>query len=136
MVGVGWRFVLVVGAGEATTRTVESVFGELLDIPGFRLLFAIVIVALGVWISKLLVRLLGRTIAQRFVRQSVAQTIIGGIRGGTIGLSVLLAGSILGLGFGDILLNLAVFSAVVGIILAPIVGNVINGVFVLADQPY
>ncbi|WP_138006632.1 mechanosensitive ion channel family protein [Halalkalirubrum salinum] len=136
MVGVGWQFVLVIGAGEATTRTVESVFGELLDITGFRLLLAIAIVVLGVWISKLLVRLLGRPIAQRFVRQSVAQTIIGGIRGATIALSVLLAGSILGLGFGDILLNLAVFSAVVGIILAPIVGNVINGVFVLADQPF
>ena len=136
MIGVGWLLVLVVGAGEATTQTIESLFGELLDITGFRLLLAIAIVALGVWISKLFVRVLGRTIAQRFVRQSVAQTIIGGIRGGTIGLSVLLAGSILGLGLGDILLNLAVFSAVVGIILAPIVGNVINGIFVLADQPY
>ncbi|WP_245851596.1 mechanosensitive ion channel family protein, partial [Halorubrum persicum] len=30
----------------------------------------------------------------------------------------------------------AVFSAVIGIILAPIVGNFINGVFILADQPF
>jgi len=30
----------------------------------------------------------------------------------------------------------AVFSAVIGIILAPLVGNFINGVFILADQPF
>ena len=109
---------------------------ELLQFPGHRLLAALLVVALGIYLSKLFVRLLGRPIAQRFVRQSVAQTVLGGVRGLTIALAVVVAGSLVGLRIGDIVLSVTVFSAVVGIILAPIVGNIINGVFVLADQPF
>ncbi len=107
-----------------------------LQFPGHRLLAAILVVAGGVWLSKLLVRLLGRPIARQFDRQSVAQTVLGGVRGITIGSALVVAASLVGFGIGDIVLQVAVFSAVVGIILAPIVGNIINGVFVLADQPF
>ncbi|MFD1641666.1 mechanosensitive ion channel family protein [Halohasta litorea] len=106
-----------------------------LQFPG-RLLAALVVVLAGIWLSKLLVRLLGRPIARRFARQSVAQTVLGGVRGLTIGLALIVAGSFIGLRIGDIVLSVTVFSAVVGIILAPIVGNVLNGIFVLADQPF
>jgi hypothetical protein len=41
-----------------------------------------------------------------------------------------------GLNLGNIALSVTVFSAVMGVILAPIVGSVISGVFLLADQPY
>ncbi|MDR9382678.1 MAG: mechanosensitive ion channel family protein, partial [Natronomonas sp.] len=37
---------------------------------------------------------------------------------------------------GNIALSVGVFSAVVGIIVAPIIGNLISGVFVLSEQPY
>ena len=107
-----------------------------LQFPGDRLLAAVLVVAIGVWLSKLLVRLLGRPVARRFARQSVAQTVLGGVRGLTIGGALIVAGSFVGLRIGDIVLSVTVFSAVVGIILAPIVGNVLNGVFVLADQPF
>ncbi len=107
-----------------------------LQFPGHRLLAAILIVVGGVWLSKLLVRLLGRPVARRFDRQSVAQTVLGAVRGFTIGGAVVLAASLVGLGVGEFVISAAVFSAVVGIILAPIVGNIINGVFVLADQPF
>jgi len=107
-----------------------------LQFPGYRVVAAVLVVVGGIWLSKLLVRLLGRPIARRFDRQSVAQTVLGGVRGITIGGAVMVAASLVGFGVGDIVLQVAVFSAVVGIILAPIVGNIINGVFVLADQPF
>ena len=114
----------------------EQLLPELLQFPGHRILAAVLVVGLGVWLSKLFVRLLGRPIAQRFTRQSLAQTVLGGIRGLTIGVALIIAGSLIGLRLGDIVLSVTVFSAVVGIVLAPIVGNIINGVFVLADQPF
>ena len=107
-----------------------------LQFPGHRIVAALLVVAAGVWLSKLLVRLLGRPVARRFARQSVAQTILGLIRGSTVVAAVLVAGSLVGLGIGNIVLSVTVFSAVVGIILAPIVGNILNGIFVLADQPF
>ena len=107
-----------------------------LQFPGHRILAAVLTVVAGIWLSKLLVRLLGRPIARRFARQSVAQTVLGGIRGLTIGGAVIVAGSFVGLRIGNIVLSVTVFSAVVGIILAPIVGNILNGFFVLADQPF
>ncbi|MFW6320305.1 MAG: mechanosensitive ion channel family protein [Halohasta sp.] len=107
-----------------------------LQFPGHRVIAALLIVAGGIWLSKLLVRVLGRPVARRFARQSVAQTVLGLIRGSTVVGAVLLAGSLVGLGIGNIVLSVTVFSAVVGIILAPIVGNILNGIFVLADQPF
>ena len=101
-----------------------------------RAVVAALVVALGVLLSKFLVRLLGRPIARRFERQSVAQTVLGLIRVSTIIIATFVAGSIVGLGIGDIVLSVTVFSAVLGIVLAPIVGSIINGVFVLADNPY
>ena len=132
-------------AAEGTPGPVEGTTGvdvltrilpELLQFPGHRLVAALIVTVLGVYLSKVFVRLLGRPIAQRFVRQSVAQTVLGGVRGLTIAFTLVVAGSLVGLRIGDIVLSVTVFSAVVGIILAPIVGNIINGVFVLADQPF
>jgi len=101
-----------------------------------RVLAALLVVVVGVVLSKFLVRLLGRPVARRFDRQSVAQTILGIIRVSTVIVATFVAGSIVGLGIGDIVLSVTVFSAVLGIVLAPIVGSIINGVFVLADNPY
>jgi small-conductance mechanosensitive channel len=119
-----------------TANVLPQLLPGWLQFPGHRALAALLVVVAGVWLSKLLVRLLGRPIARQFARQSVAQTVLGMVRGFTIGISVLVAGSIIGLGLSDIVLSVTVFSAVVGIILAPIVGNILNGIFVLADQPF
>ncbi|WP_251328506.1 mechanosensitive ion channel family protein [Haloplanus pelagicus] len=106
------------------------------SVTAVRVVVAGLIVVAGAVISKFLVRLLGRTVARRFQRQSVAQTVLGLLRVSTVVVATLVAGSILGLGIGDIVLSVTVFSAVLGIVLAPIVGSIINGVFVLADNPY
>jgi hypothetical protein len=88
------------------------------------------------YLSTYLVRLLGRPAARRFRRQSVAQTILREVRLGTLVLGTFVAAGILGLRFPDIVLSVTVFSAVLGLVLAPIIGSLIGGLFVLADQPY
>jgi len=127
---------LQTGSEAASVDALAQFLPGWLQFPGHRLLAAILVLAAGIWLSKLLVRLLGRPIARRFDRQSVAQTVLGGVRGLTIGAALIAAGSLVGLRVGNIVLSVGVFSAVVGIILAPIVGNVLNGIFVLADQPF
>ncbi|WP_423750749.1 mechanosensitive ion channel family protein [Salinirarus marinus] len=101
-----------------------------------RVSVGLVVVAVGVYLSKLLVRLLGRPVARRFRRQSVAQTVLAAIRITTVLVFTALAAGVVGFRLGDIVLSVTVFSAVLGIVLAPIVGSIINGLFVLADQPY
>jgi len=92
-------------------------------------------VAVGVLVSKFLVRLIGRPVARRVSRQSVAQTIVRGPRRDDHALAARRS-------LGD---RVPLYrpprgdrrlSAVIGIILAPLVGNFINGVFILADQPF
>ncbi|MFC6771394.1 mechanosensitive ion channel family protein, partial [Halorubrum pallidum] len=106
------------------------------SVPGAGLLIVLVSAGIGVLVSKFLIRLIGRPVARRVSRQSVAQTIVRGVRVGTITLATLIGLGVAGFQFADLLLGTAVFSAVIGIILAPIVGNFINGIFVLADQPF
>lgn len=109
---------------------------EWAQISGLRVLLAVFVVVAGIWFSKLLVRLLGRPIARRFHRQSVAQTVLRGVRVSTVVVTILIAGWVAGLGLPDLVLSVTVFSAVVGVVLAPLIGSVVNGLFVLADQPF
>jgi small-conductance mechanosensitive channel len=101
-----------------------------------RLVLALVVLAAGVYLSKFFVRLLGRPVARRFQRQSVAQTILRLVRLAIVASTAVISLAILRIGLGNLVLSAAVFSAVLGIVLAPIVGSTINGLFVLADQPY
>ncbi|WP_101294872.1 mechanosensitive ion channel family protein [Halegenticoccus soli] len=114
-----------------------NAFAEILpQFPGSRLIAALLVVAFGVYLSKVVVRLLGRPVARRFERQSVAQMVLRGIRLATFLAVLPFAAGVYGVTITNIALSLTVFSAVVGIILAPIVGSIVSGLFVLADQPY
>lgn len=108
-----------------------SIPGPVVDIG-----LAILIVLIGWYVSKLVVRITGRTVAQHIERPSVTRTVLRGVRLSVIAMAVLLAASILGLGGYEILLSVTVISAVVAIVLAPLVGSFINGIFILADRPY
>ena len=119
-----------------TQTVVSELLPEWLQVPGWEVVAAVLVFAGGVYLSKFLVRLLGRPIARRFRRQSVAQTVLRLVRLTTVGVAALAALSLAGFRFGDLVFSVAVFSAVLGIVLAPIAGSVINGLFVLADQPY
>jgi small-conductance mechanosensitive channel len=97
---------------------------------------SIVVLALGWLVSRLLVRLMSRRLARRFNRPSLTRTALRGLRAGVFLFTLLVVLRINGLDLGNIALSVTVFSAVVGVILAPIVGSIISGIFLLADQPY
>jgi small-conductance mechanosensitive channel len=90
-----------------------------------------------VWLgARLAMRLFSRRIMQYVTRPSLGRVALGIIRAGIYILGLLTILRIYGLDLGSIALSVTVFSAVVGVILAPIVGSLISGVFLLADQPY
>ena len=109
----------------------EEVPGWLLDAVG-----SVLVIVLAGLAARLLVRLFSRRLAQYFDRPSLTRVSLGGIRLGVYLFALLTILRINGLDLGNIALSVTVFSAVVGVILAPIVGSVISGVFLLADQPY
>ncbi|MFB6120580.1 MAG: mechanosensitive ion channel family protein [Halobacteriaceae archaeon] len=113
-----------------------SAVGDLVGPTLGRLVAAAAAVLLGWYLGKVLVRVGGRRVARRFERPSVTRTVLRGIRTTGLVFGILAAAYVLGLRAGNILLSVTVFSAVLGLVLAPIVGSVINGLFVLADQPY
>ncbi|MFT4884091.1 MAG: small-conductance mechanosensitive channel [Natronomonas sp.] len=103
---------------------------------GYRLVLAVAIVVGSYYLSRLLRQVLGRRVARRFKRPSVTRTILRGMQTVIVLAAVMVALSFFGLGFGNVALSVGVFSAVVGIVLAPIIGNILSGVFVLSEQPY
>mgnify|MGYP006273557585 CR=1 FL=1 len=127
-------------SGDGTTgEQVTSIFDFVPWVqawPPLQFLVVILFTLIGAYLSTYILRLLGRPVARQFRRESVAQTVLRAVRAGTILLFALLGMTVAGLQIGNIVLSLTVLSAVLGIILAPIVGSVINGLFVLADQPY
>jgi len=118
----------------------ESLYEAFVDwlganLPNFLLAFLIIVV--GYRLSITAKRYAGRPVYSWIGRESVASTTLRIIKLSIILVSVLLAFRV-AFGFSptSLLLTATVFSAVVGIILAPLVGDIINGVFVLSDQPY
>ncbi|PSQ58024.1 mechanosensitive ion channel family protein [Halobacteriales archaeon SW_7_71_33] len=123
------------GVANETSRQVDRLTGGVPD-PLVNLVGALLVLLVGWYSSRLLVRYFGRPLAKRFGRPSIARTVLRGVRAGVLVLTGLVALTVLGLDFPDILVSVTVFSAVVGVILAPIVGSIVNGVFVIADQPF
>ncbi|MHC3438451.1 mechanosensitive ion channel family protein [Natrialbaceae archaeon A-gly3] len=100
------------------------------------LALAVIVLVVGWYLSKLAVRLTGRTVARRIERPSVTRTVLRGVRASVLLLTLLVVAALLGAGELQILLSVGVFSAVVGIILAPLIGSLINGLFILTDRPF
>jgi small-conductance mechanosensitive channel len=107
-------------------------------LPGWTVdIAASVLVVVLAWLTaRLLVRLFSRRIARHLERPSLTRASLGVVRAGVYVFALLVILRINGLDLGNIALSVTVFSAVVGVILAPIVGSVISGLFLLADQPY
>lgn len=104
-------------------------------IPDF--IVAIIILLIGYRLSSTAVRYMGRPVYQWVKRPSIARTVLRSIRYLIIGFSLLIALRVaFNLSLTSFVLTATVFSAVLGIILAPLVGDIINGLFVLGDQPY
>ncbi|MFW6153504.1 MAG: mechanosensitive ion channel family protein, partial [Halobacteriota archaeon] len=123
------------GAGATSSVLVVDTARDLIDdLPD--LLLAVVVLLFGWWVSRFVVRLVGRSVARRFNRPSVTRTVLRMIRISIIAVAVAIAAWILGLTDTQLLLSVGVISAIVAILLAPLVSNFISGVFVLADRPY
>jgi small-conductance mechanosensitive channel len=118
------------------TSVLRGVVNWLLTTTLGRAVIALAVLFVGWYCSRVAVRMLGRPVAQRFERQSLTRTILRMIRLSIMLVAIAVAAGVMGIGAGNILLSVTVLSAAVGIILAPIVGNIISGLFVLADQPY
>jgi small-conductance mechanosensitive channel len=86
--------------------------------------------------SQILLRLFSQRISQLFRRPSLTRTALRGTRATIYFFGLLSIMGVWGFRISDIGLSVAVFSAVVGVVVAPIVGSFISGVFLLADQPY
>ncbi|HET7325552.1 MAG TPA: mechanosensitive ion channel domain-containing protein, partial [Halococcus sp.] len=97
---------------------------------------AIAVLVIAWYVSKLVVRLLSRRVARRFRRPSVTRTVLASIQAFIMFFAVLAAVGVYGVSIGNIFLSVTVLAAAVGVVLAPIIGNIISGLFVLADQPY
>ena len=109
---------------------------DIIPVSLFRVVAAVALIVFAYYLSQLVRQVLGRRVARRFKRPSVTQTILRGLQGTIVLGGLLTALSFFGIGFGNIALSVGVFSAVVGIVLAPIIGNFISGVFILSEQPY
>jgi small-conductance mechanosensitive channel len=109
---------------------------EFVPLQFYRLVLAVALVVVAFYVSKVVRQMLGRRIARRFKRPSVSRTILRGIQGAIVLFAVLTGLGFMGFGIGNLALSVGVFSAIVGIILAPIIGNILSGVFVLSEQPY
>ena len=100
------------------------------------ILATVIVLAVAWAVSRFIIKLVGRRVARRFRRPSLTRTALRGIRVSVFLLALLTILRIYGLDLGNIALSVTVFTAVVGVVLAPIVGSIISGVFLLADQPY
>ncbi|MFC3960033.1 mechanosensitive ion channel family protein [Halovivax cerinus] len=101
-----------------------------------RVLGAIAVLVVGWYASKLVVRLAGRTVAQRIERPSVTRSVLRAIRLSVVGLALVVAAGVLGVGNVEILLSVGVLSAVLAVVLAPLIGSLIHGLFILTDRPF
>lgn len=123
---------------EARGGALEPLY-ELIEIDPpwlFDLLVAIAFVIAGWYVAKWLMRWLGRPVSRRFERPSITRTVLQSIRISVVFGSLLIAALVIGIQPGEILLSVTVFSAVLAVVLAPIVGRFISGLFVLTDRPF
>ena len=101
-----------------------------------RILGAILALMVFYYLSTLVKRVLGRRVARHFRRPSITRTVLRGIQGIVLAIGVLTALRILRFDLANLALSVTVFSAVAGFVLAPIIGSVVSGLFVLSEQPY
>ncbi|MFC6768940.1 mechanosensitive ion channel family protein [Natrinema soli] len=127
----------VLQANESTVaEDIQSELPVLVPLQVVEIGLAIVVLAIGWYLSKLAVRITGRAVARRIERPSVTRTVLRGVKAAVLLWAATIAASIVGVGDTQILLSVTVISAVIAIVLAPLVGSLINGLYVLADRPY
>jgi small-conductance mechanosensitive channel len=101
-----------------------------------QVVLALLVLVVAYYTSQVVRQVFGRRIARRFQRPSVTRTVLRTIQTAILLVGGGLALQILGVPLGNLALSVTVFSAVAGFVLAPIIGSVVNGLFILSEQPY
>ncbi|TMT86324.1 mechanosensitive ion channel family protein [Haloterrigena sp. H1] len=123
-------------AENSVAKAIQELLPRTVPLDVIQIVLALVVLAAGWYLSKVIVRLAGRTVARRIKRPSVTRSVLSGVRVATLIWTATIAASIIGVGNTQILLSVTVISAVIAVVLAPVVGSLINGFYVLADRPY
>ncbi|WP_049912958.1 mechanosensitive ion channel family protein [Natrialba hulunbeirensis] len=118
------------------TRSPVEVLQDNVPFGASEVVVALVVVVIGWYLSNIVVRLTGRTVARRIERPSVTRTVLRGVRISVLVVAFAVAGGVLGVSGTEVLLSVTVISAVIAVVLAPLVSSFITGIFVLADRPY
>lgn len=119
------------------TNGLFQLFNQWLPRDVAKLLVTVLVVAVTWYAAKFVTRWLEPRVTRRFERPSVSRTVLRAIRTGILGLGILFViANVYGIQNEAVVLPLTVFSATAGVVLAPIVGSVVSGLFLLADQPY
>lgn len=127
----------VVEQASKATNKLFDLFNQWLPTDVAKLLVTALVVAAAWYLAKYVTQSLEQRVSSRFERTSVSRTVLRSIRMGILGIGVLFAlTNVYNIGGQSVVLPLTVFSAMVGVVLAPIVRGFISGLFVLADQPY
>ncbi len=123
-------------AENSVAKAIQELLPKTVPLDVIEAVLAFVVLAVGWYLSKVVVRIAGRTVARRIKRPSVTRSVLSGVRILVLLWTVIIAASITGVGNTQILLSVTVISAVIAVVLAPVVGSLINGFYVLADRPY
>ncbi|WP_226006529.1 mechanosensitive ion channel family protein [Natrinema salinisoli] len=124
------------GNGESMAEAISNQLPGRVPQQAVEIFLALIVLAAGWYLSKLAVRIAGRTVARKIERPSVTRTVLRGVRVAVFLWAAGIAAGIVGVGDTQILLSVTVISAVIAIVLAPLAGSLINGLYVLADRPY
>lgn len=100
------------------------------------LLVALLVLVLAWHLANVVVRYAGRPVAQRFERPSLTQAVLQAIRVTVLTVAAVVAALIVGLQPSELALSVTIFTAILAVVLAPLVGRFISGFFVLADRPF
>ncbi len=104
--------------------------------PGTPLLAAVLILV-GSWYgAKLVSRLIKPQFVKQIPRVSVAETLLGVFRAIVMVIALFTVANVLGYEPENVLLSVTVLTAAIAYILAPLLGSLINGLFVLVNRPY
>ncbi len=123
-------------AREATDELFD-LFNQWLPTDVARLLVTALVIAIAWYLANYIARLLEPRVSSRFERPSVTRTILKAIRTVILSIGVLFAiTNLYGISGDIVVFPLTVFSAIAGVVLAPIVRSFSSGLFILADQPY
>lgn len=116
--------------------SVVQVVPDWIQRTGPKWLAVIGVLVFGWYGSKLLARLLRPAVRRRVSRTSVTNVVLRVVRAVVMIAVAFTAAGIVGFRPGNVLLSATVLAAAVGVVLAPIIEDLIDGLFILVNRPY